>query len=125
MEFFIGIYNAILYKPLFNILVAFYEYLPGQDFGVAVIALTVFIKVVLYPLGTMSIRSQKNLSQLQPKIKEIQEKYKDDKEKQMKETMQLYKKEKVNPFSGCLPIIIQLPILIALYQVFWLGLQAE
>jgi len=72
-----------------------------------------------------SIRSQKILSDLQPKVQEIQRKYKDDKEKQSKELMALYQKEKINPFGGCLPLLIQLPILIALYRVFWKGLQPE
>ena len=65
------------------------------------------------------------MSEIQPKVQEIQKKYKDDKEKQAKETMALYKREKVNPLGGCLPILIQLPILIALYRVFWKGLQPE
>ena len=65
-----------------------------------------------------SIRSQKVLNELQPKIQEIQKKYKEDKGKQGQEMMELYKKEKINPLGGCLPLLIQLPILIALYQVF-------
>jgi len=113
-----AIFNTILYQPLFNGLVLLYNYLPGNDFGVAVIVLTILIKTLLYPLGAKAIKSQKALSGLQPKIKEIQEKYKDDKEKQAKEIMALYKKEKINPFSGLLPLLIQLPILIALFLVF-------
>lgn len=125
MDFLINIFNTILYQPLFNALVLIYKYLPGHDFGVAVIVLTILIKFLFYPLGTKTIKSQKALSELQPKIKEIQEKYKDDKEKQAKATMELYKKEKISPFSGCLPLLIQLPVLIALYRVFWRGLQPE
>jgi YidC/Oxa1 family membrane protein insertase len=118
MSFFINIFNIILYQPLFNILILFYEYVPGHDFGIAVIILTVLIKFLFYPLGIKTIKSQKALSELQPKIKLIQEKYKNDKEKQVKETMDLYKKEKTNPFSGCLPLLIQFPVLIALFLVF-------
>lgn len=70
-----------------------------------------------------SIKSQKVLSELQPKIQEIQQRFKDDKEKQTREMMALYQREKVNPFGGCLPLLLQLPILIALYQVFWKGFQ--
>jgi len=124
-EFFISVFNVILYQPLFNILVLFYEYLPGHDFGIAVIVLTILIRIIFYPLGTQAIRSQKALSELQPKIKEIQEKYKYDKEKQARAMMELYQKEKINPFSGCLPLLFQLPILIALYRVFWKGFQPE
>ena len=117
----ISAFNVILYQPLFNALILIYLYLPGHDFGIAVIVLTLLIKLVLYPLGVQAIRSQKNMAQLQPKIKEIQEKFKNDKEQQSRATMELYKKEKINPLSGCLPLIIQLPILIGLYQVFWKG----
>lgn len=125
MSFLITAFNIILYQPLLNALVLLYLYLPGHDFGIAVIVLTVLIKLLFYPLGVKSIKSQKALSTIQPKIKEIQEKYKDDKEKQTKEMMALYKQEKINPFSGCLPILIQLPVLIALYRVFWKGLQID
>jgi len=125
MKFLGTAFNVILYQPLLNILVLFYLYIPGHDFGVAVIALTVLIKLIFYPLGSKAIRSQRALSALQPKMKEIQEKYKDNKEQQTKEMMALYKREKINPFSGCLPILIQLPVLLALYRVFWYGLNPE
>jgi YidC/Oxa1 family membrane protein insertase len=125
MDTLINAFNVILYQPLFNALVLLYQYLPGHDFGVAVIALTVIIRLIFYPLMVQSIKSQKSLSELQPKIQEIQSKYKNDKEKQARATMELYQKEKVNPFGGCLPLLIQLPILIALYRVFWQGFQPE
>ena len=125
MDLLIATFNTLLYRPLFNILVLFYQYIPGQDFGLAIIVLTILIKIIFYPLGIKGIKSQKALSELQPKIKEIQEKYKDNKEEQTKQLMALYKKAKINPFSGCLPLLIQLPVLIALYRVFWQGLQPE
>ena len=125
MNIFTSAFNLILYQPLFNALVLLYQYLPGRDFGIAVIVLTILTKIIFYPFGTKAIRSQKNLQELQPKLQEIQTKYKDDKQKQVKETMELYKREKVSPFSGCLPLLVQFPILIALYQVFWKGLQPE
>jgi len=115
-------FNALLYNPLFNILVLLYLYLPGHDFGVAVIVLTVVIRIILYPLMAKSLKSQKVLSELQPKMQEIQQKYKNDKEKQTKEMMALYQKEKINPFGGCLPLLIQFPILVALYRVFYRGI---
>jgi len=114
-------FYTILYQPLFNALVLVYLYLPGHDFGLAVILLTLVIRTALYPLGVQAIRSQKTLAQLQPKMKEIQEKFKNNKEQQSRAMMELYQKEKINPFSGCLPMIVQLPILIGLYQVFWKG----
>lgn len=125
MQLLVQAFNTILYQPLLNILILLYGYLPGHDFGLAVIVLTILIKVLFYPLGVKAIKSQKALSSLQPKIKEIQEKYKDNKEQQTREIMGLYKREKINPFSGCLPLLIQLPVLIALYRVFWHGLQPE
>ena len=125
MDLLINAFNVILYQPLFNALILLYEHLPGHDFGVAVIALTVIIRLLFYPLMVQSIKSQKSLSELQPKIQEIQSKYKNDKEKQARATMELYQKEKINPFGGCLPLLAQLPILIALYRVFWKGFQPE
>jgi YidC/Oxa1 family membrane protein insertase len=119
------IYNLILYQPLFNILILFYQYLPGKDFGVAVILLTALIRLITYPLMAKAIKSQKALSELQPKIQEVQQKFKNDKQAQAKEIMALYKKEKINPFGAFLPLLIQLPILFALYGVFWKGLQPE
>ncbi|MFH1575753.1 MAG: YidC/Oxa1 family membrane protein insertase [Candidatus Nealsonbacteria bacterium] len=121
MNPFVSAFNTVLYQPLFNALILIYLYLPGHDFGVAIIVLTILIKLIFYPLGVQAIRSQKALAQLQPKMKEIQEKFKNDKEQQSREMMELYKREKINPFSGCLPLIIQLPILIGLYRVFWNG----
>jgi len=125
MSFFITAFNIILYQPLLNCLILLYEYLPGHNFGVAIIVLTVLIKFILYPLGAKGIQSQKNFSEIQSEIKEIQEKYKNNKEEQTRQLMELYKKKKINPFSGCLPLLVQLPILIALYRVFWRGFQAE
>jgi YidC/Oxa1 family membrane protein insertase len=125
MDLLIDAFHTILYQPLFNGLILLYQYLPGHDFGIAVITLTVIIRIILYPLMIKSIRSQRALTDLQPKIQEIQKKHKEDKEKQSKEMMALYQREKINPFGGCLPLLIQLPILIALYRVFWHGFQPE
>ena len=122
-NFFIQIFDIIFYRPLFNLLILFY-FLVG-DFGIAIILLTVLIRILFYPLTTKSIKSQKVLEGFQEKVKEIQEKYRGDKEKQAKEMMELYRKEKINPFSGFLPLLIQFPILIALYQVFRKGLVSE
>ncbi len=121
--FLINIFDIVLYYPLFNLLVLIYNYLPGHDFGLAIIFVTIIIRLVIYPISVKALNSQKALQRLQPQIKEIQKKYKEDKEKQAKETLSLYKKEKVNPFSGLFLALLQLPILIALYRVFWNGLK--
>ena len=117
MDLLITAFNEILYRPLFNILVLLYNIIPGDDLGIAIIVLTIGIKLVLYPLNQKAIKSQKALQELQPKIKEIQKKYK-DKTQQAEELLKLYKEAKINPFSGFLPLLIQIPILIALYKVF-------
>ncbi|MFH1671362.1 MAG: YidC/Oxa1 family membrane protein insertase [Candidatus Portnoybacteria bacterium] len=121
MEVIISVFNQFLYFPLFNALIAIYSFLPIKDLGLAIIILTVLIRLILYPLSKKSIQSQKAISKLQPKIKEIQKKFK-KKDEQAKEMMLLYQKYKVNPMAGCLPILIQFPVLIALYRVFFTGL---
>jgi len=111
----IALFNEILYRPIFNALVFLYNVIPGHDFGIAIIILTILIRIILFPLSYKSTKSRQALSIIQPKLKEIQQKYK-TKEDQSREMMKLYKDHKVNPFSGCLPLLIQFPILIALYQ---------
>lgn len=125
MEFIVNFCYLFLYQPLFNLLILLYLYLPGKDFGVAIICLTLLIKILLFPLGIKAIKIQRGLQKLQPKIKEIQEKYKKDKQKQTFEMLEIYKKEKVNPFAGLFVSLIQIPILIALWRVFWGGFPPE
>lgn len=125
MSFITLLYNEILYRPLFNGLIFLYNVIPGHDFGVAIIALTLVIRLILYPLNQKAIKSQRALAELQPKIKEVQLKYKNDKEKQGAALMELYKAHKINPASGCLPFLVQFPVLIALFSVFRSGLDPE
>ena len=124
-EFLTNFFNVLLYQPLFNSLVLLYNYIPGHDFGIAIIFLTIVIRIILYPVSVKALNSQKALQSLQPKMQEIQKKYKDNKEQLAKETLELYRKEKISPFSGLFLALIQLPILIALYSVFWKGLNPE
>ena len=119
------LFNQILYQPLFNFLVYLYNVIPGNDFGVAIIVLTLIVRVIFTPFSIKMLVSQRRLSELQPKIKEIQEKFKHDKVAQSQAVMELYKKEGVNPMSGCLPLIIQLPLLFALYKALANGLNPE
>jgi len=118
MNIIIQFFYTILYQPFFNGLVLLYQYVSFHDLGLAVVILTLLIKVILHPLTIKGLKSQKVMADLQPKIKEIQARYKGEPQKQNQATMELYKTEKVNPFSGCLLLLLQLPILIALYQVF-------
>ncbi|MCR4280644.1 MAG: YidC/Oxa1 family membrane protein insertase [Candidatus Komeilibacteria bacterium] len=115
---FSALYYNILYEPIFNILIFFYNLIPLKDIGFAIIALTIVIRLILYPLSKSSIESQKKLQTLKPQIDELKEKHKDNKEAFGRATMELYKKHKINPASSCLPLLIQFPVLIAVYQVF-------
>jgi YidC/Oxa1 family membrane protein insertase len=87
------------------------------DYGWAIVLLTVFLRLVLAPLTIKQTRSMYELQRIQPKIKELQKKYKNDKEKLQEETLKFYTENKVNPFGGCLPILLQMPIFLALFQV--------
>lgn len=120
----IHLFNVIFYQPIFNLLVWFYNVVPGHDIGVAILILTILLKVLLYPLSKKALQSQKAMQAIQPKIKEIQDKYKDDKKAQTKAIMEFYSREKVSPFSSCLPLLIQFPFLIALYQALMNGLKS-
>ena len=125
MNFLFSLYHTVLFEPLFNILIVLYNLVPGRDFGVAVILVTLLARLAFAPLSAKAVVAQRKLTSLQPQTKEIQEKYKNNRDKQTRVLMELYKKEGVNPFAGILPILLQIPILIALYQVFWKGLGPE
>lgn len=118
------LYNLLLSQPLLNALVVLYNFL-GHDIGLAIIALTLIIRLLLYPSFKHQLQSQKKLADIQPKMKEIKERFKNDREQQNRALMELYKGNKINPFSSCLPTIIQLFILIALYRVFLIGLNGQ
>jgi YidC/Oxa1 family membrane protein insertase len=117
-------FHIILYQPLLNILIFFYNTIAFGDLGISIIFLTILIRLILFPIFQKSVRNQTILQKIQPKIKKIQEDHKHDKEKQAKELLSLYREHKVNPFSGFLFLLIQLPILIILYQLFLRGLTA-
>lgn len=120
-----GWMGKLLYTPLLNILVLLYVYIPGQDLGLAIIVLTVLIRLALYPSYRNSLKAQRDLQKVQPYIDKIKEQYKDDAQRQSQEVMKVYKEHNVNLFGSCLPLIIQLPILFALYRVFIAGLSTE
>ncbi|HYF80331.1 MAG TPA: YidC/Oxa1 family membrane protein insertase [Symbiobacteriaceae bacterium] len=104
-----------LVKPMTAVLEWFYG-LTG-NYGWAIIALTLVVRVVILPLTVYQMKSMKRMQEVQPLMKEIQEKYKDQPEKMNQEMMQLYRDQKVNPFSGCLPLLIQMPFLYAIFAV--------
>ncbi len=109
-------FEAIAYDPIYNILISFYNIIPFKDFGLAIIFTTLLIRLLIYPISRKQITSQKKLQELQPKIKEVQAKFKDNKEEQAKQMMALYKEHGVNPVSGCLPIVVYLIVFISIYQ---------
>ena len=118
------IWNTFLYYPLINALAFIVSVIPGGDVGIAVIILTVLVKVVLFPLSQKSIESQAQMAILAPELKKIKESGK-SKEDQAKLTFELYRERKVNPFSGCLLLLIQIPIIFALYYVFFKGINFD
>jgi len=119
----VGLENAIdfgswikwLAIPLLFVLKFIFQYV--QNYGIAIIILTILIKIIFWPLGNKSYKSMKEMQKLQPKMQELRQKYKDDKPRLSQETMALYKSHKVNPLGGCLPILIQIPVFFGLYKV--------
>lgn len=118
-------FTAVFLQPILNLLVWLYDVVPGQDIGVAIILLTIIVKILMYPLTHSQIKQQRALQGLQPKIDEIRKRLKDDKDGQARELMALYAKEKVNPAASCLPLLIQLPIFIGLYRALSVGLESK
>lgn len=115
MEFIAQIWNSILIQPMVNSLVLLYS-MANSNFGIAIVLFTIIIRAGMMPLTVKQSRQMKAMSALQPKLKEIQAKYKSDRQRQSQETMKMYKDNGVNPI-GCLgPMFIQMPIFIALYQ---------
>lgn len=108
---------TIIAIPILYLLKMFYTVV--RNYGIAIILLTVVIKLILHPINTKSMKSMKAMQKLQPKLKELQAKYKGDKQRLNMETMQLFRAHKVNPMGGCLPMLLQFPVYIALYKVLW------
>lgn len=111
------IFISFVYQPIVNLLFGFYL-LTFRDLGLAIIALTVFINLILLPISRKNFRTQKIMQVIQPEVQEIQKKYKEDPTKQYQATMDLYKEHKISPFSGFLFMFLQLLILIPLYRIF-------
>ncbi len=118
------IWNALLYQPLINALAFLVSIIPGGDVGVAVILLTILVKLILFPLSQKSIESQAEMNILAPELEKIK-KSGASKEEQARLTFELYKKHNTNPFSGCLLVLVQFPIIIALYYVFYKGINFD
>lgn len=118
----ISFWNVAIYEPLYNLLIVLIDNLPGHSVGLAIISLTIVVKLVLFPLTAKSIRAQRAMKELEPDLKKLKERHSDDKQKLAEATMKLYQEKGVTPFSGCLPLLIQIPVIIGLYWVFSRGL---
>jgi len=125
MSVFFSIYQEILYRPLLNALILLTEFVPGHDVGLAIILLTIFVRLLLFPFTHHSLLTQRKLKELEPQINQIRFQNKDKLELQSKKIMELYEAHGVRPLFGCLTLFVQLPVLIALYHVFWKGLWSK
>lgn len=111
-------YHAVIFNPLYNGLIAIFTILPWADAGIAVIVLTVLVRLILFPLSKKAVHTQVRMQEIGPALAQIKEKYKSDSQEQAKQTLALYREKGVNPFSGVLVLLIQLPIIFALYRIF-------
>lgn len=117
---FADFFHTFFYNPLYNALVALVDTVPFADVGIAVIVLTLAVKLILFPLSMKAVRTQLSMKRIEPEVARIRNEYK-NREEQARKTMELYRREGVNPFSSFLVILIQLPIIFALYFVFFRG----
>lgn len=114
----ISLFNTYVYDPILFVLTFIYQNIAFEDFGIAIIILTILVRIILFPIFYKSAKSQTLIQSLQPKIQEIQNKHKENKEEQAKALMSLYKEHKVNPFSGFFLLLLQLPVFFALFRIF-------
>ncbi|MBI3420657.1 MAG: membrane protein insertase YidC [Candidatus Sungbacteria bacterium] len=129
MNIFSLLYTEVLFRPLFNLLVGATQVLPGHSVGLAIIAVTIIVRLLLLPSSIHQAKSmQKNqgkMEKVRHDLERIKKEHKGDQTKQAEATMKLYREAGINPASGCLPLLIQLPILLALYRVFFTGIGPE
>ncbi len=119
------LFNIILYQPLLNLLAVLYEFATFHSMGLSIIFLTLIIRFILFPIFYKTAKHQRVIQALQPHIKRIQETHKEDRAKQSQEMMALYKEHGVNPMTPIFLLLLQLPVLIALYSVFKGGFSAD
>jgi YidC/Oxa1 family membrane protein insertase len=119
------LYHEIIYRPLANALIVLYHTVAGGDLGVAIILLTVLVRLVLYPVFKKSIEHNLRMQELQPKLKKLKDEHKGNKEKEVAATLELFREHKTNPFTLMFFTFAQLPILIALYHLFGRGLNGD
>lgn len=118
-------FKQLIYVPFVNILVALIVFLPGHSAALAIIVFTLALRFVLLIPSRKALESQKKMTALQPEINEVREKYKSDQQEQARALMALYEKNEISPFGSCLPLLIQLPVLIVLYRILQTGFTAD
>ena len=116
-----GIFHTIFYQPVYNLTVFFIDVLPGGSVALAVILTTVVVKFILFPLTKKALLTQIKMREIEPQMDSLKKKYKDDKQAQGKAMLDLYREAKVNPFASIIVLIIQIPVIIALYWIFYKG----
>jgi YidC/Oxa1 family membrane protein insertase len=118
-------FHTFFYEPIYNLLVLVLTYVPFHDIGAAIIVVTLIVKAVLLPLNLSALRGQYIMKRVEAELKEIREKHKDSPQEIGKKTMEIYRREKINPFASLFVILVQLPIIFALYLVFSKGFQMD
>lgn len=119
----INLFHTAIQDPIYNGFVFFISVVPGASVGLAIIAVTIIVRFILLPFSHASILSQAKMREIAPEMNKVKEKHKDNKQEQAKQMMELYKTHKINPLSGCLPVIIQIPVILGLFFVFYKGLE--
>jgi YidC/Oxa1 family membrane protein insertase len=111
------VFNTVVYEPIYNALAFFINLIPGGDVGLAIVAVTVLVRLVLFPISWTAIKTQMTMRKIDPILKDMREKYKENKEELARKMMELFKTNKINPFASFFLILIQLPVVIGLYLV--------
>ncbi len=114
-------FNALIHTPLYNGLIFFVDIVPLHDVGLAVVLLTILVRVILFPLSRQAVKTQIAMKEVAPEIEILKEKFKDKQEEQARAIFALYRGKGIRPFSSFFLILLQLPILFGLYWVFWKG----
>jgi len=114
----LSFFHTILYRPIYNLLLFFVDIVPGGDVGIAVILVTIIVRIIIAPLSISAAKTQRRMKFVEPEMAAMRKKYKDDKAKQAEEMMKIYKNNGIKPFSSIFAALLQIPIIIALYTVF-------
>lgn len=118
-------FTAVFYQPLLNFLVFIYNLLPNHDLGLAIIIFTIIVKLILAPFSYKQVKAQVALQELQPHINRLKEEHKEDQQAFAQAQIKLFQEKKINPLSSCLPVLVQLPFLFALFYIFSHGLKGD